>query len=185
MGAGRRIRILERGPHTRGGNVKITKVDTFLAYLDRIRQRTQAAVDAIEPGDIDWAPSPAHFSFADVLRHLAALERWMFAENVAGRPSAYPGHGRALADGYDEVTAYFRARREEALEIYRSLSDEDLHRPCITPGGAELRTWKWLRAMVEHEIHHRGQLYLMASLRGRPPRPLYGLTSEEVQERSQ
>jgi uncharacterized damage-inducible protein DinB len=38
--------------------------------------------------------------------------------------------------------------------------------------------------MVEHECHHRGQLYLMLGLWGVPAPPLYGLTSEEVRERS-
>ena len=50
--------------------------------------------------------------------------------------------------------------------------------------GASLATWKWLRAMVEHEIHHRGQIYLMLGLIGVPTPPLYGLTSEEVRDRS-
>jgi len=34
--------------------------------------------------------------------------------------------------------------------------------------------------MAEHEAHHRGQLYLMASLRGRPVAPLFGLTEEQL-----
>lgn len=33
-------------------------------------------------------------------------------------------------------------------------------RRCLTPGGAELPVGKWLRAMVEYEVHHRGQFYL-------------------------
>ena len=164
--------------------MEIRSVDEFLDYLHRVRRRTDAVLEVIAPEDIDWSPGPKHFSFADLLRHLAAIERWMFAENVSGRPSLYPGHGAELAEGYDAVLAYFRECRAEALEIYRQLSDADLQRTCVTPGGAELRTWKWLRAMIEHEMHHRGQLYLMASLRGSPPRPLYGLTSEQVRERS-
>ena len=55
---------------------------------------------------------------------------------------------------------------------------------CTTPAGAELRTWKWLRALVEHEVHHRGQLYLMLRMVGVETPPLYGLTSEEVAGRS-
>jgi uncharacterized damage-inducible protein DinB len=157
--------------------MEIRTIDEFLDYLPRVRRRTDAVLEVIAPEDIDWAPGPRQFSFADLLRHLAAIERWMFAENVAGRPSRYPGHGPDLADGYDEVIAYFLARRAEALDVYRGLSDADLERTCVTPGGAELRVWKWLRAMFEHEMHHRGQLFLMASLRGRPPRPLYGVTS--------
>jgi uncharacterized damage-inducible protein DinB len=45
-------------------------------------------------------------------------------------------------------------------------------------------TGKWLRSMAEHEIHHRGQIYLMLGLLGIATPPLYGLTSEEVRARS-
>lgn len=34
--------------------------------------------------------------------------------------------------------------------------------------------------MLEHESHHRGQVYLMLALRGVKTPPLYGLTEEEV-----
>lgn len=34
--------------------------------------------------------------------------------------------------------------------------------------------------MIEHEAHHRGQLYLMASHRGRTVAPLFGLTEEQL-----
>ena len=47
-----------------------------------------------------------------------------------------------------------------------------------------MAVWKWLRAMVEHEVHHRGQIYMILSLLGIPTPPLYGLTSEEVRARS-
>jgi uncharacterized damage-inducible protein DinB len=48
----------------------------------------------------------------------------------------------------------------------------------------EIARWKWLRLMVEHEIHHRGQVYLYLAILGVPTPPLYGLTSEEVRARS-
>ena len=35
--------------------------------------------------------------------------------------------------------------------------------------------------MVEHEIHHRGQLYMYLSLLDVKTPPIFGLTSEEVQ----
>jgi len=38
--------------------------------------------------------------------------------------------------------------------------------------------------MVEHEAHHRGQLYLMLGLLGVPTPPIFGLTEEEVRARS-
>jgi uncharacterized damage-inducible protein DinB len=38
--------------------------------------------------------------------------------------------------------------------------------------------------MVEHEAHHRGQIYLYLGLLDVPTPPLYGLTSEEVRARN-
>jgi uncharacterized damage-inducible protein DinB len=34
--------------------------------------------------------------------------------------------------------------------------------------------------MVEHEVHHRGQIYLMLGMLEVRTPPLYGLTEEEV-----
>lgn len=44
--------------------------------------------------------------------------------------------------------------------------------------------WKWLRAMLEHGAHHRGQLYLTLGLLGVPTPPIYGLTEPELRARS-
>ncbi len=73
----------------------------------------------------------------------------------------------------------------EAVDLLAGLSDQDLKRRCITPGGASIPVWKWLRAMVEHEAHHRGQIYLMLGMLGITTPPLYGLTEEEVRAASQ
>jgi uncharacterized damage-inducible protein DinB len=39
------------------------------------------------------------------------------------------------------------------------------------------------RLMTEHEIHHRGQIYLYLAMLDVPTPPLYGLTSEQVRAR--
>jgi uncharacterized damage-inducible protein DinB len=38
--------------------------------------------------------------------------------------------------------------------------------------------------MIEHEIHHRGQLYMYLGMLGLSAPPLYGLTEEDVKARS-
>ena len=72
----------------------------------------------------------------------------------------------------------------ESVAIISRLSAEDLKRKCATPDGASITVWKWLRAMVEHEIHHRGQIYTYLAMLNVPTPPLYGLTSEQVRDRS-
>ena len=164
--------------------MEIRSVGSFLVYYQGIRDRTRRVVDLVPDERLEWRHAPGRFSFGDLVRHLAAFERYTFAENVAGRPSAYPGHGPELADGPEAVRAYFEDRHRESMEIFGGLGDADLERRCTTPAGSSISVWKWLRAMVEHEVHHRGQLYLMLGMIGVATPPVFGLTSEEVRARS-
>jgi uncharacterized damage-inducible protein DinB len=157
----------------------------FLRYFEKVRQRTERVIACIPAGRMDWTYQEGKFTFADLIRHLAAIERYMYAENARLKPSRYPGHGQELADGHAEVLAFMRRMHDESMEIFRQLSDEGLNRKCLTPAGTPITVWRWLRAMIEHEVHHRGQMYLMLGMLGVPAPPIFGLTSEEVRERSE
>jgi uncharacterized damage-inducible protein DinB len=156
----------------------------FLEYWASLRGRTRRLVLCIPPDRLDWTYRAGKFTLGDLVRHLATIERYMYAETVAGRPSSYAGCGRELADGYDAVLAFFDRLNQESGEIIGGLSDADLAARCETPAGVRITRWKWLRAMCEHEVHHRGQIYLMLNLLEIPTPPLFGLTSEEVRARS-
>jgi uncharacterized damage-inducible protein DinB len=164
--------------------MEIISIKSFLDYYERVRERTNRLINVIKPEQLDFAYMQGKFTIGDLVRHIAAIERYMFAETIAGRKSAYPGCGKELADGYENVLIYFNDRHRESIEIFASLSDEDLKRKCITPGNIEISKGKWLRAMVEHEIHHRGQLYIYMNLLNVKTPPIFGLSAEEVLERS-
>ena len=175
-------RVLWRqGYNGRAENEKVTE---FVSYFERIRERSMRVVAVVPPDKIDWTYREGKFTLGDLLRHLGAIERWMFAENAQRRPSRYPGHGRELADGHATIIDYMQRMHNESMSIFRSLTDDDLEQKCMTPGGVELRIGKWLRSMVEHEVHHRGQIYLYLAMLDVPTPPLYGLTEEEVKRRS-
>ena len=164
--------------------MEITDIDTFLAYYSRVKQRTRKLFALIPPEKIEWTYHPDKFTFGDIIRHLAAIERYMYAETVQFKPTTYSGCGTDLANGYDAVIGYYNRLHEESMDIFRQLTPETLKQKCITPNGTPITTWKWLRAMVEHEVHHRGQLYTYLGMIEVGVPPIYGLTSEEVARRS-
>ena len=164
--------------------MEIRSVPQFLEYWANLRERTRRVALCVPPERLEWTHRAGAFTFGDLIRHLATIERYMYAETLAGRPSRYPGCGRDLADGYEAVLAYVDRLDYEARDIIGGLADADLARKCRTPAGIEITTWKWLRAMCEHEAHHRGQIYLMLGMLGVAAPPLFGLTSEEVRARS-
>jgi uncharacterized damage-inducible protein DinB len=172
-------------------------------YWEKVRQRTLKVIACIPPEKYDWRYAEGKFSFADIIRHLATIERYMYAENVQLKPSRYPGHGPEVinvpevavglevaeppqrADSPETVLAFFNQLHQESMAIFSQLTPEDLQKKCVTPGGVSITVWKWLRAMVEHEVHHRAQIYIYLGLLGIATSPIYGLTSEEVKARSQ
>lgn len=165
--------------------MEIRDPSVFLDYLGTFHSRTRRVIERIPPADLEWAPAPGKFSFGDIVRHLAGIERYMYAETVRGNPSRYSGHESALAEGFDATLAYYDRLHAESRAIFTALDAEALARKCLTPAGTPITTWKWLRAMFEHEAHHRGQLYMMLGMRGVSTPPIFGLTSEDVRARSQ
>jgi len=161
--------------------MEITTISSFLDYYKRIRERTNRVIEVIPPDKMDWTYKEGKFTIADIIRHIAAIERNMYAENITGNPSKYNGCGKELADGYNNVINYFNKMHDESVAIFNKLSAADLNKKCKTPGGIEITTWKWLRAMIEHEIHHRAQLYIYLNLLNIKTPPIFGLSAEEVQ----
>ena len=164
--------------------MEVTRITPFVEYLDRVHERTRRIVTRVPEADLEWQAGPGRLTPGELIRHLAGIERFMYAENVHGRPSAYPGHARDLADGLAATVEYYDRLHTESRALFASLTDARLMEKCQTPAGTPITVGKWLRAMIEHEAHHRGQLYFLLGLRGVATPPIYGLTSEEVQAKS-
>lgn len=156
----------------------------FLNYFNKVHQRTMNVVRAIPPDRVDWQFRKDKFSLGDLVRHIAAANRYIFVEVAQGKPSRYSGCGQDLAATYDDIVQFAERLQEEDVEILARLGPEDFDRKCMTPAGAPIAAWKWLRSMIEHEVHHRGQIYTYLALLEVSTPPLYGLTSEQVRERS-
>ena len=160
------------------------RVVDLLRAFDTARGRTARLAALIPETALDWTPSPGAFTCADIVRHLAAAERFMFVEVALGGTSRYPGHDKGLAYGKEGVLAYLDTMHEQSMALLQKLDDRALERRITTPAGAQIPTWRWLQLMAEHEAHHRGQLYLMLRLLGVETPPLFGMTEEQLQERS-
>ena len=159
-----------------------TTMDGFIKHFNNVRQRTRRVVDCIPTDHVEWAPREGMFTLGDLVRHIAATERYIWAETVHNRRSLYASHGTELAAGKQEVIAFLDRMHEESLALFRALPSDAMSGSCTTPTGAPLVVWKWLQMMIEHEVHHRGQLYSSLGCLGVSTPSLYGLTSQEVRK---
>ena len=71
--------------------MEVSNVSSFLDYYGKIRDRTLHVVQCIPPDRFDWTYQEGKFSFADLIRHMPALERYMYAETVQMKPNGCSG----------------------------------------------------------------------------------------------
>src|SRR4051794_33124125 len=116
--------------------MEIVTMEQFLPYWENIRARTMRVARCIPQDKVEWTYAEGKFTLGDLVRHLATIERYMYAETVCGRQSAYPGCGSELAEGYVGVLAYIERLHRESMGIFSQLSPDDLQRKCTTPDGA-------------------------------------------------
>jgi uncharacterized damage-inducible protein DinB len=168
------------GAESRVTSHELIDHESFLEYWPSVRKRTRRLLPLIPADKVEWSPGEGRWTFGDTIRHLAGIERWMYAETMHGRPTRYPGHTRDLADGLDAVIAYHDHNHDESMALFRALTPQQWSGKSVTPAGTSITTWKWARAMIEHEAHHRGQIYMMLGLLGITTPPIFGLSEPEV-----
>ncbi len=73
--------------------MEITNIESFISYYGKTREVTQKVLEVIPPGQLNWTYMAGKFTIADLVRHIAAIERYVFAEIAAGNR---PGPGRGI-----------------------------------------------------------------------------------------
>jgi len=156
----------------------IASIADFVRYFEGIRRRTWLAVDRVTPELLDWSPKAGELTCGEIVQHLAGAERF-FVTRVA--EDCWTGDlepGPRL--GLEAARARLAAVHEAEMRRLRALPDARLQAPLTDLEGARVTAWRFLMAMVEHEVHHRSQLDSYLTLAGAEPPQLYGYRYEEV-----
>jgi len=157
----------------------LQSVKSFIDYFDGIRRRTLHFIDAIPTGKIDWFPFEGEFSFGDLIRHLAATEDMFVGALIDGKWK-YAGHKIEEKQERDVAITFLKSTHQEAMKRLSTLSDSALNESRRSLSGQEVKTWRLLMAMVEHEVHHRSQIAMYLTLNQIKPPHIYGLGVEDV-----
>jgi uncharacterized damage-inducible protein DinB len=156
----------------------IGSVAEFVRYFEGVRRRTWAAVDRVTPALVDWAPRPGELTCGEIIQHLAGAERFFVTKLIEDRWT------RDLEPGPRLDLASARARlasvHAEATARLSGLPDARLQAKLPDLEGGKVTAWRFLMAMVEHEVHHRSQLDCHLTAAGAEPPQLYGYGFEDV-----
>jgi uncharacterized damage-inducible protein DinB len=160
--------------------------DALLPEYDREMAQTRRLLERLPEGQLAWRPHAASRTLGELASHIAGLPQWAVA--VFETPvfdldaTPLPVRDAATRDGvlemFDRHTAAARAAlavRTDAEYLARWTLRKDGENVFTMPRAAVVRT-----LVLNHLVHHRGQLTVYLRMLGVPPLPLYGPTAERT-----
>jgi uncharacterized damage-inducible protein DinB len=147
-----------------------TRMDThyLTSHWDSVRGGLQATLDRFADSDLGFKPSSEAMSVHELMLHIAQEEDGEFQlgieQDIQSFPPPYP------PDEYTslpEVRAKLDSVHAAAMHYLRALAEADLDREVATPWGKTARLTELPGHILEHEIHHRGELSLILGILGR------------------
>lgn len=159
----------------------IHDVEEYVKYLGGVRKRTMQYVKVIPNSILEWKPAENKFSTGDLLRHIGSSQI-MFLHIFKSGEWTYPGHERSNGDNIEGISAYLEACHAELVAGLLHLGNDLLTKKLPTMHGHEVSSWRIMMALVEHEMHHRGQLSTYLQMNNIEPPQIFGLKIEEVKK---
>jgi uncharacterized damage-inducible protein DinB len=161
--------------------------DALLPEFDHEMGKTRRLLERVPEADLAWQPHAKSFSLGQLVGHIANLPLWVDPAldltvfdvseiGDAARPQAPPAIA-ALLKTFDanvkKARAKIDAQPDGALVAMWTMKQGE-HELFTMPRIAVLRSF-----IMNHLIHHRGQLTVYLRLRDVPLPSIYGPTADE------
>jgi uncharacterized damage-inducible protein DinB len=161
--------------------------DTLLPEFDHEMGTTRRLLERVPEADFAWKPHAKSFSMGDLASHIASVPHWVnaicdhseFDVEKAG-PEARPGTPAsvaALLETFDKnVTA---ARGKISQQGDSTLMTVWTFKQGVHEIFSMPKIAVWRSFIMNHLIHHRGQLSVYLRLRDVPLPSIYGPSADE------
>jgi uncharacterized damage-inducible protein DinB len=161
-------------------------LDALLPEFDHEMATTRRLLDRVPEEKLSWKPHEKSMTLGQLAGHLANIPYWCSATLAYtvldldaipdARPKAPPSRA-GLLEEFDRKVAAARAKLTET-------TDPGFLAPwTLKKGPQELFTMPRISAIrsfvMNHSIHHRGQLSVYLRLNDVPLPPIYGPTADE------
>ncbi|MEY3284166.1 MAG: hypothetical protein RIR86_2179 [Acidobacteriota bacterium] len=150
---------------------KPAHLDTVLRDWNRIHLQTVRLMELAPDDQYDWKPHETSMTLGALVNHFPQAETGLVEAIITGVfPRDFTNYQKT-----DELIAAFNRSHDEAVAKVRAIPDEAWEEK-VAPFGPD-RSFSRLDLLtltLEHEIHHRGQLYVYLRMLGCPVPELFG-----------
>jgi uncharacterized damage-inducible protein DinB len=146
------------------------KVNGLLEHWMRHRKVLHDLLDLIGNENIHYKPWNDAFSLGALAIHMAVSSD-RFVQAIKNGEFTFPSSSNEF-ETIDDIRNIVRGYTEKTKSTFKTFSDSDLDKKLdfnqlIASGEI------WLNSMIDHEIHHKGQLFTYARLIGKEKLPFF------------
>ena len=140
---------------------------------------TRKVLAAVPNGNRDYKPDPKSRSAWELAVHLALGDMW-FADSILGGKFEWTGEPPTPPEMTDPaaVATWYGTQLGERLTKLRAMSPELMLRE-VDFFGTKRPACTWLTVMINHSVHHRGQLAAYLRAAGSKVPAIYGMSADE------
>jgi uncharacterized damage-inducible protein DinB len=163
--------------------------DALLPEFDQEMSSTRSVLERVPADRVGWKPHPRSWSVGDLSLHVANILSWMRitleTDALDLAPPGGPGFQKVTFESPAATLAHFERHASEGRAALAASSDADLARPWSLKVGGKAKFTMPRSACVRlfvlnHLIHHRGQLTVYLRLCDVPLPSIYGPTADEA-----
>jgi len=148
----------------------MTTVEHYIKLLESITSGTMKILEGVPEARFDWRPWDGTFSFKEAIGHIIADEL-AFVGGVAealGLPASETSP-EPKGNLKEELGRFWEIHRQ-TVSLVNSLQDQDLEKKVkMYEGQWEAPIYEVLQGILEHQVHHRGQLVVYFRILGMEP----------------
>jgi uncharacterized damage-inducible protein DinB len=146
------------------------EIEIFVRNWNYTHKQTARIIKAAPQDKMDWRPKEGMFTLRELVSHFAHAELGFVRTAIDG---TYSKVDLDLSNRTpEEIGGIFDENHEKLAAEIATLTSEQLDQE-VEFAGHKLRRRDLLKVLVEHEIHHRGQLYTYFHLADVEPPKLY------------
>ena len=162
--------------------------DSVLPEFDREMASTRKALERVPEGKFAWKPHAKSMAFGRLATHVAEMVGWLIptlqSESFDFAPVGAPPYQPVTAASSAALLELFDKNVKEARAAMAAASDAEwMMNWSLQAGGQNIFTMPRIAVMrtmiMNHVIHHRGQLTVYLRLNDVPVPALYGPSADE------
>ena len=161
----------------------------LLPEFDQEMEKTRKTLERVPMDRFDWKPHERSFGLGELANHLARLPGWgaetMGTESLDLAPEGKAMEEPPVATATGDLLAAFDRNAAAFRDAVAKASDEAFLAPwTLYQGGTELLTLPRIAVIrnliLNHLVHHRGQLTVDLRMNEVPVPALYGPSADEA-----